>query len=226
MSVDVSAVKKDLEDLLDKSIQAGEYVIPHHKRIKDLSALDANALHDFFVKLENKNMQLESLSAELEQKISEMVKRNKKRARFMERLNSLLHEYNTGAHDIDELFEQLVQLAKDLTEEEQRVIKENLSEEELAIFDLLLNENLNPDEIEKVRYTARELLSKLKAERLVLDWREKEQTRSGVRTTIVDVLYDSLPEPTYTQQDCDYRGSEVYNFVYEHYLDANNVIYS
>jgi type I restriction enzyme R subunit len=226
MSVDVSAVKKDLEDLLDKSIQAGEYVIPHHKRIKDLSALDANALHDFFVKLENKNMQLESLSAELEQKISEMVKRNKKRARFMERLNSLLHEYNTGAHDIDELFEQLVQLAKDLTEEEQRVIKENLSEEELAIFDLLLKENLNPDEIEKVRYTARELLSKLKAERLVLDWREKEQTRSGVRTTIVDVLYDSLPEPTYTQQDCDYRGSEVYNFVYEHYLDANNVIYS
>lgn len=224
ISVDVSAVKKDLEDLLDKSIQAGEYVIPQHKRIKDLSALDANALHDFFVKLENKNMQVESLRAELEQKISEMVKKNKKRARFMERLNSLLHEYNTGSHDIDELFEQLMQLTKELTEEEQRAMKENLTEEELAIFDLLLKDNLNPDETEKVKKTARELLSKLKAEKLVLDWREKEQTRSSVKTTIVDILYDFLPEPTYSQDDCDYKSVEVYNFIFEHYLDANNFV--
>ncbi|MFH1792697.1 MAG: type I restriction endonuclease subunit R [Patescibacteria group bacterium] len=226
MSVDVSAVKKDLEDLLDKSIQTGEYVIPQHKRLKDLSALDANALHDFFVKLENKNMQVESLKAELEQKIAEMAKKNKKRLRFMARLDSLLSEYNSGAHDIDQLFDDLVELAKDLSEEEQRAIKENLSEEELAIFDLLLKENLNPDETEKVRKTARELLAKLKEKKLVLDWREKEQSRSGVKTTIVDHLYDSLPEPTYTQQDCDYKSAEVYNFVYEHYLDAHNFVYA
>ena len=105
----------------------------------------------------------------------------------MARLDSLLSEYNSGAHDIDQLFEDLVELAKDLSEEEQRAIKENLTEEELAIFDLLLKNDLNPDETEKVRKTARELLSKLKAEKLVLDWREKEQTRSGVKTTIFDL---------------------------------------
>lgn len=226
LSVDVSAVKKDLEDLLDKSIQTGEYIIPQHKRIKDLSALDANALHEFFAKLENKNMQVESLKAELEQKIADMVKKNKKRLRFMARLDSLLSEYNSGAHDIDQLFEDLVELAKDLSEEEQRAIKENLTEEELAIFDLLLKNDLNPDETEKVRKTARELLSKLKAEKLVLDWREKEQTRSGVKTTIFDLLYDALPEPIYTQKECDYKSAEVYNFVYEHYLDAQNFVYA
>lgn len=226
LSVDVSAVKKDLEDLLDKSIQTGEYVIPQHKRIKDLSALDANALHDFFFKLENKNMQVESLRAELEQKITELAKKNKKRLRFMARLDSLLSEYNSGAHDIDQLFDDLVELAKELTEEEQRAIKENLTEEELAIFDLLLKDNLNPDETEKVRKTARELLAKLKEEKLVLDWREKEQTRSGVKTMIIDHLYDSLPEPTYSQNDCDYKSAEVYNFIYEHYLDAQNFVYA
>src|SRR3989338_7103492 len=176
-SVDVSQVKKDLEDLLDKSIQAGEYVIPQHKRIKDLSALDANALHKFFAGLENKNLQAESLRVELEAKIEDMMKRNKKRAQFMERLNALLQEYNSGAHDIDELFDDLVDLAKSLNEEEQRAVKENLTEEELAIFDLIVKESLNPDEVEKIRLVARELLSKLKVEKLVVDWREWESTR-------------------------------------------------
>lgn len=223
-SVDVSQVKKDLEDLLDKSIQAGEYVIPQHKRIKDLSTLDANALHQFFKGLENKNLQAESLRAELEQKINEMVRRNKKRANFMERLNSILQEYNSGAHDIDQLFDDLVDLAKSLNEEEQRAVKENLTEEELAIFDLLFKENLNPDEVEKIRIVARELLSKLKVEKLVIDWREWESTRAGVKTTISDVLYSHLPEPTYSEKDCEAKSFEVYNFVYEHYKDAENFI--
>jgi hypothetical protein len=52
-------------------------------------------------------------------------------------------------------------------------VKENLTEEELAIFDLLLKENLKPKETEKVRLVARELLATLKTKKLVLDWRER-----------------------------------------------------
>lgn len=171
-------------------------------------------------------MQLESLSAELQGKIDEMVKKNKKRAHFMERLTSILGMYNSGAHDIDQVFDDLVQLAKDLNIEEQRAMKESLNEEELAIFDLLLKDQLNPDEREKVKVTARELLAKLKEERLVMDWREKEPTRAGVRTTIFDLLYAKLPEPTYIDQDCEVKGFEVYNYVYEHYQDAQNFVYA
>ena len=144
----------------------------------------------------------------------------------MERLLAMLNLYNTGAHDIDQLFDDLVKLAQELSEEEQRSVKENLTEEELAIFDLLLKEQLSPDEREKVRKTAKELLAKLKQEKLVLDWREKEQTRAGVKTTISDILYDSLPEPTYTEKDCDIKGLEVYNFIFEHYIDAKNLAYN
>lgn len=225
-SIDLSQVKSDLEKLLDRSIQAGEYVVPHYKKIKDLSKLDANALRVFFEKLDNKNMQLEALSAELQDKINEMVKRNRKRAHFMERLTSILKEYNSGSHDIDQIFDDLIQLAKDLSEEEQRSAKENMTEEELSIFDLLLKENLDPNEREKVKKIARELLVKLKTERLVLDWREKEVTRAGVRTTIFDLLYAQLPEPTYVDQDCEVKGSEVYNYIYEHYQDAQNFVYA
>ncbi|PIQ68967.1 MAG: DEAD/DEAH box helicase [Candidatus Taylorbacteria bacterium CG11_big_fil_rev_8_21_14_0_20_46_11] len=218
-SVDVSQVKKDLEDLLDKSIQAGEYVISSRKKIKDLSALDVDALHAFFAGLDNKNLQIEELSAELEQKIAEMVQRNKKRAKFMERLLSLLQEYNSGAHDVDQIFDDLVALAKDLSVEEQRAVKENLSEEELAIFDLLVKENLNPDEVAHIKGATHELLTNLKP-LLVPHWRDFETNRAGVKIAISELLYAKLPEPTYTEKECELKGLEVYNFVYEHYQDA------
>ncbi len=224
MSIDVSHVKQDLEDLLDKSIQAGDYVISPHKKIKDLSGLDANALHDFFANLENKNMQIESMRSELEEKISEMVKRNKARAKFMDRLSALLQKYNSGAHDVDQAFDDLIELVKSLNDEEQRAAKENLTEEELAIFDLLLKENINPSEVDKIRTVARDLLKKLKEEKLVSEWREWETTRAGVKTTIFDALYSELPEPTYSERECEMKGLEVYNFVYEHYQDAKHFL--
>jgi type I restriction enzyme R subunit len=216
-SIDVSHVKKDLENLLDKSIQAGEYVIPQYKKLKDLSSLDADALRKFFEGLDNKNIQVEKLKNELENKIEEMVRKNRSRANFMKRLSALLDAYNSGAHDIDQLFDDLVELAKSLNEEEQRAVKENLTEDELAIFDLLVKENLNPDETEQVRKVARDLMTKLQTEKLVLDWREKEQTRASVRKAIEDILYGELPEPTYTEDDCQLRGLSVYNFVFEQY---------
>src|SRR3989339_1079715 len=222
-SVDVSQVKKDLEDLLDKSIQTGEYVIPQHKKIKDLSLLDANALQAFFAGLENKNIQVACMSAELEKKIAEMVRKNKKRAKFMERLISLLQEYNSGAHDIDQLFEDLIDLAKDLSDEEQRAARENMTEEELAIFDLLIKDNLNPDEVACIKGASHELLINLKP-LLVSHWRDFEPNRAGVKTTISDLLYEMLPEPTYTEQDCEIKKIEVYNFVYEHYRDARDLV--
>ena len=147
---DVSQVKKDLEDLLDRSIKAGEFVIKEPK-LKDLSHIDFEALRKFFDDTENKNIAAESLSAELEDKIKEMVQKNKLRKRFLDRLNSLIQEYNTGSRDLDAFFEELVVLAKELSEEDARAIKENLSEEELAIFDLIRKENLNPDEEGRLR---------------------------------------------------------------------------
>lgn len=221
-SVDVTQVKKDLEELLDKSIQTGEYVISQHAKVKDLSMLDANALQAFFARLDNKNMQIEAMAAELQQKITDMVKRNKKRARFMERLIDLLDEYNSGAHDVEQLFEDLIALAKDLSEEEQRHVKEGLNEDELAIFDLLVKDNLNPDEVAAIKGAAHELLLGLKS-LLVPHWRDFETLRSGVKVAISDLLFKKLPDPAYSSNECEFKGIEVYNFIYEHYQDANRL---
>jgi len=222
---DVSQVKKDLEDLLDRSIKAGEFVIKEPK-LKDLSHIDFEALRKFFDDTENKNIAAESLSAELEEKIKDMARKNKIRKHFLDRLNSLIHEYNSGSRDLDAFFEELLALAKELSEEDARAIKENLSEEELAIFDLLVKEKLNPDETDRVKKVAHELLAKLKTEKFVLDWKRKEETRADVKITIRDMLFDNLPEPAYSEKDCEDRTQKVYFHIYDNYVDANINVYA
>src|SRR3989344_886778 len=223
---DVSQVKKDLENLFDRSIRAGEYVIKDAPKIKDLSKIDFEALRQFFDDSDTKNIEAEHLSAELEEKIKEMIRKNKLRKHFLDRLNKLLHEYNTGSHDLDLFFDQLVELAKELSEEDRRAVSENLTEEELAVFDILRKENLNPAEVDQVKKVAKELLSKLKAEKLVLDWKRKEETRADVKITIQEILYDELPGPTYTEPDCEDRTHKVYFHVYDNYVDEKVNVYA
>jgi len=222
---DVSQVKKDLEGLLDRSIRAGEYVIKDVPKLKDLSKIDFEALRKFFDDSDTKNIEAEHLSAELEEKINEMVQKNKLRKHFLDRLNKLLQEYNAGSHNLDVFFDQLVELAKELSKEDARAISENLTEEELAVFDIIRKDDLNPTEIDQVKKVAKELLAKLKAEKLVLDWKRKEETRADVKVTISDILYDKLPEPAYTEPDCDDRTKKVYMHIYDNYVDSKASVY-
>src|SRR5208337_1182960 len=96
-------------------------------------------------------------------------------------------------------------------------VAEQLTEEELAIFDLLTRPNmkLSRKEKEQVKQVAQELLDTLKAERLVLDWRKKQQTRAAVQLAIEQVL-DKLPQayaPAKYQEKCGL----VYQHVYDSY---------
>ena len=73
---------------------------------------------------------------------------------------------------------------------------------------------------------AQELLIKLKTEKLILDWRHFEDRRADVKITIQDMLYDNLPEPTYTGKDCEDRTQRVYFHIYESYADAQINVYA
>ena len=48
-----------------------------------------------------------------------------------------MNEYNAQSASVEAIFEELLALAKKLNEEEQRHVREGLTEEELAIFDIL-----------------------------------------------------------------------------------------
>lgn len=84
----------------------------------------------------------------------------------------------------------LVEFAQELKVENKRAIAENLEEEELAIVDLLTKPDITLTEKEKldVKKVAKELLSTLKQEKLVLNWRRRQKTKADVKVTIEKIL--------------------------------------
>jgi len=145
---------------------------------------------------------------------------------YYQRFQQMIDEYNSGATNIEAFFAQLITLARELNEEEKRGIAEQLSEEELALFDLLTKPDikLNRSERQQVKLVAHELLDTLKAERLVLDWRKRQQTRAAVQLTIQNVL-DKLPQ-TYTTNLYQMKCNLIYQHVYDSYSGAGKSIYT
>jgi type I restriction enzyme, R subunit len=222
---DISVIMAQVETVLDRSIAPKGYEIADVSPPVDLSKIDFEALKKRFAQ-SRKHMEIEKLRGSINSKLRVMLRLNKTRMNYYEQFQRLIDEYNSGATNADELFSQLVSFAQNLTEEEQRGISENLSEEELALFDLLTRPEmkLSREEKKQVKQVAQELLDTLKAERLVLDWRKKQQTRAYVQLTIEQVL-DKLPESFSTEiyrQKCGL----VYQHVYDSYYEAGKSIYS
>lgn len=73
-----------------------------------------------------------------------------------------------------------------MSDEEKRHVALGLTEEELAIFDLLTKPEpkLTRKEEQQVKKVARDLLDVLKREKLVLDWRKRQHIRSCLRWII------------------------------------------
>ncbi|MEA3325236.1 MAG: DUF3387 domain-containing protein [Euryarchaeota archaeon] len=145
---------------------------------------------------------------------------------YLERFKEMIDAYNTGSMNIDEFFRQLVDFAQSLNEEETRCIAEQLSEEELAIFDLLTRPEieLSEQETQQVKKVDHELLETLKHEKFVIDWRKHQQSRAAVRVTIEKIL-DRLPQ-CYTRglyrQKCDL----VYQHIYDSYFGSDQNVYA
>ena len=116
-----------------------------------------------------------------------------------------------------------VALSHILSEEQKRHIRENMTEEELVIFDILTRPapELSVEERAEVKKVAKHLLARLK-ELLVLDWRKRQASRAQVEGAIKDLLDSGLPSkytPDIYQQKC----SAVFEHFYESYpqMDAN-----
>lgn len=220
----VDEIKKEIEDLLDDSLATDKYKIEKKFELKDLSKIDFEALKDYF-QSSRKNMQLESFKTVIEEKIEEMVKKNKWRKKFIDKLNLILWEYNAGSKNVDDTFNELLVLAQLLNDEERRWEMEWLTEEELALFDMLIKKDIVPDEEKKIKKIAHELLDKLRREKLVLDWRKKADTRAWVKVTIEDYLYDELPG-TYDDLLLKEKVDDVYFHVYDNYVGEWVSVYS
>jgi type I restriction enzyme R subunit len=81
---------------------------------------------------------------------------------------------------------------------------------------------LTPDEELQVKRVAEELLTILKRERLVLDWRKEQATRAAVRVAVEETL-DRLPDG-FTRQLYAPKCDAVYQHVFDSYWDDGRSI--
>lgn len=222
--VDITEVMGDVEQLLDDSIESQGYIIDHSTKTIDLSKIDFEALREHFEK-SKKHIEAEKLKNELKRKVSIMFKVNNTRIDFLEKIQKIIDEYNSGSVNVESFFEELMEFARGLGDEEKRNISENLTEEELAVFDLLYKPDLKEREKNQVKITAKHLIKVLKDEKLVLDWRKKQQTRADVKFTIESILDKCLPG-SYTTEIYNEKCGFVYQHIYNSYYGVGESIYS
>jgi type I restriction enzyme R subunit len=186
------------------------------KQLFDLSTLDFERLAELFARGERKTA-TEILRGQAQERAQTLANRNPARIDLLERLNDLIDRYNAGSMDVERLFEELTAFTRTLDEEEQRHLKENLTEEELAVFDILTRPEpkLSKSEELAVKKIARELLAKLKREKFILDWRLRESAKADVRETIREE-FDFLPE-VYVPELWEEKVERTYRFVFEHF---------
>lgn len=229
---DISEIKQKIEDLLDKSIAAEGYVIhsvltgDEKERSIDLSQVDFEELKKRFDK-GRKHTELEKLRNAVSRKLHGLLYLNRTRIDFAERFQQMIDEYNAGSINVEDLFKKLTGFIKDLNNEEKRAVKEQLTEEELAIFDILTKPEikLSSKEIAAVKKTSKTLLEKLKVEALVLDWRKQQQSRGNVRVTIEKVLDKELPD-IFKAEIFKEKAEAIYQHVYESYYGSGQSIYT
>lgn len=222
--INVDEIADKIEKILDDSIEAEGYEIKGSEKITDLSKINFEKLRDIFNKGQ-KHKEAELLKQTIEKKLKKLVSMNPSRLELVEKLQKLIEEYNTGARTVEEFFELLMDFAQELNEEEKRGVREKLDEEHLAVFDLLSKENLEEKDKKQIKKVARDIIKKLKGEKLLcLDWRKKQQARAQVRESITDVLYEELPE-SYNASQLQMKLDLVYFHVYDSYVDKEQNVY-
>lgn len=204
---DVDEVARRIGELLDESVvvdgKSGVVTEPAHTwmvqkgKVWDLGTIDFEKLDREFREATHKNIEIADLKAFIEKKLDDMIAQNSTRVDFAERLQQIIDNYNAGSTSSDHYFDELLKFARDLKKESERHIREDLTEDELELFDLLKKEKMTKEETQKVRLAARALYDRLKngdPRVLVQDWFRDTRSRSIVRSAVEEVLDSRLPE--------------------------------
>ncbi|MCZ2105365.1 MAG: type I restriction endonuclease subunit R [Comamonadaceae bacterium] len=222
---DIAAILAQISGLLDASI-TGLSIHDDGPPPINLANINFAALAQRFKESKHQNTDLEALKAAIRARLEKLVRLNRTRADFTEKFETLIESYNNGSRNIEQLFEELLKLSGSLDEEQQRHVREHLSEEELVIFDILTRPapTLSTEEREEVKKVARDLLARLKR-LLVLNWRQKSAARSSLRLTIENALDDGLPR-AYDKPLYEQKCAALFEHVYECYPEVDAGVYA
>jgi type I restriction enzyme, R subunit len=221
----IERAKKRIDDLLDSSVLSKgdlandpqvKYLMEQGKQI-DLSKLNFEKLRAEFPEKKHKNIQFADLRELMEIKLKQMLAQNKTRGSFLARFEKVIEDYNSGSLSIEQAYEELVKQAEDLSVEQERAVKNEMTEAEQELFDLLKKEKLTKEEEKSVKLAASDLLKILfdaKNKILIQEWHKDKATQEMVRQEIKKILNEKLPD-SYDRKVFSEKTDVVFQHLYE-----------
>ena len=196
---DISDIIRTLHVAIEESIEPKSGVQGPSK-LYDISKIDFDRLRKEFERAPAKNTTVQSLKEVIEKKLLKMLMQNPTRTDFQKHYEEIVDAYNNEKDQvtIEATFEALIKLVDELSEEDQRAVKEGLSEESLALFDLLLKPDLSGKEIDRIKKVSEGLYQTIMHELdRVQNFSAKQSTRDEIKVKIKNFLWDEetgLPE--------------------------------
>jgi type I restriction enzyme R subunit len=219
-TADVTELLKELHKIVNEAIRAQEPGGDQRgAKFFDLSQIDLKKLRDEFAKrIRRKATTIQDIRQIVEDKLALMLQRNPQRMDYYKKYSEIVADYNREKDrvTVEETFARLVELANSLDSEQKRAAQEGLSEDELAVFDLLNKENINTTAREKLKQASKGLLASLR-ELLspMRHWTQNVQTQAEVEVFILDQIYESLPVPPFTTAETQVLARRVYEYVWQ-----------
>lgn len=220
--VDTTDLMVEINSIISSyvEIQSGSTAEIEDSRRFDISAIDFDLLRKEFARVKNKNLVMKDLEEVIRQRLDSMLFANPDRINYYERYQQIISDYNAEQDraTIEKTFMELIDLASQMNQEEQRYIREGFSsDEELSIYDMLFREDLSKNDIKKLKAVAASLLQKIKAKIAELDnWTDKQETKAAVDNLIRDTLWVELPK-CYDEVSISVHRQQIYEYVYTRY---------
>lgn len=219
-TADVTSVLKELHKIINDAIRAQAPGKDQAEGLKvDLSQIDFEKLQEEFAKkVRHKRKALHDIRDIVEQKLAEMMARNPMRMDYYKKYQNIIADYNREKDraTVEETFANLMKLVADMDDEAQRHVREGLTEEELAFFDILTKENITKAARERVKQASKGLLTTLKEQLATMPaWTKNTTTQADVKVLILDTLYASLPRPPFSDEEAEALAERLYGFVWQ-----------
>ena len=229
-TANIIEIMMQLQEVVNDSVFINKVTEPetNFNEYIDLSNLDFEKLKAAFQKIKRKNTIVFNLHKAIEKKLKQMVIENPLRLEFYEKYKKIIDEYNRGKdiNLVEKTFNDLNDIVKDMSFEMGRAVRENLDDETLAIFDLLIKDSLTDKEREEVKKVSIKTLETLKTEKLKVErWRESTQLKAQIKTSIYDSLL-WLPQEPYTEKEVDEKTNNVYQHIFASYFGGGRSVYS
>ncbi len=219
-TTDVTEVLKALHRIVNQAIVTDAPGVDQvEEKQYDLSQINLEKLRDEFAKkVKHKATTLQDIRTIIEARLSRMLMHNPRHMDYYQKYQEIIAEYNQEKErvTIEETFAKLVELAKSLDAEQKRAVQEGLSEDELALFDMLVKDDISKADRDRLKEASRGLLESMTALVKPMErWTEKEQTQAEVKVFILDHLFAKLPDPPYSPKETEQAANRIYDYIWQ-----------